>query len=563
MADTDLVSSQYLTSGQVSFTGLGSGTDFEAIIEKTIEVEGYRIRRLEAWRAEWDAKVAGFQALNTNMLSLKTTLEGMNTPDEFLIKVSSSSDSTVLTATADSSAQVVPHTIVINQLAQNEVFIGQHAFTGTSDVVNNSGGTAVFDYTYAGKSVSVDVADGTTLTGLVNMINSDPDNPGIKAGYVKVSNSDYRLQIWGMDLGSDNQFSVDGSTTLSNASAADFTETQNAQNCQLRIDGFPSAAGGYIERATNTVDDAITGLTLSLKDTGTVNISTNVDNEAIKESVRTFVNQVNELRSLIIDLTEFNEGTQEGSLLTGNYGVQLISSKLKSLTATKGVGFDYDHDMFNTLGVLGITTDADQGSATMGLLEFDEETFDSALAYDPEGVADIFSAYYSGVSDSTDVSYQSHVQGTTQAGEYEVAYTVDGSGDITSATINGHTASFDNTTHEITGAANYPEAGLAVKVQNLTAGNYTATVRIKLGKATEMVESLKDLTSSTDGPLKILEDNYQDIMDSIDEKIDFEERRLERMERDLRNKYARLEALLGEYDNLQTSMENQIAQLDS
>jgi len=562
MSEESLSSTQYLTSGQVSFTGLGSGTDFESIIEKTIEVESYRIKRLEAWKSQWDAKVVGFQALNTNMLSLKTTLEGMNTPDEFLIKTSSSSDSTVLTATADSSAQVVPHTVIINQLAQNEIFIGQHAFADTSAVINNSGGDALFDYTYAGESVSVTVPDGTTLAGLINMINNDPDNPGVKAGYVKVSDSDYRLQIWGMDLGTDNQFSVDGSTTLSNASAADFAETQNAQNCQLRIDGFPSAAGGYIERATNTVSDAITGLTLSLKDTGTVNIATNVDNEAIKESVRTFVGQVNELRTLIINLTDFNDTTQEGSLLTGNYGVQIISTKLKSLTATKGIGFDYDEDTFTSLGILGITTDADAGSATLGLLEFDEELFDDALEYDPDGVAAIFSAYYAGTSDSTSLSYQSHIQGTTEAGEYEVAYTMDGAGNITAATINGHTASIDNGTKEITGAAGNPEAGLAIKVQDLTAGDHTGTVRIKLGKAAEMVESLKDLTSSTDGPLKILEDNYQDIMDSIDEKIDYEERRLERMERDLRNKYARLEALLGQYDNLQSSMNSQIAQLE-
>ncbi len=565
MSEDYLSSTEYLTSGQVTFTGLGSGTDFEAIIEKTIEVESYRIKRLEAWKSQWDAKVVGFQALNSNMLSLKTTLEGMNTRDEFLIKNTTSSDSTVLTASADSSAQVVPHTVVVNQLAQNEIFIGQHAFTNTTNTVNSSGGDTLFDYTYGGDSVSVTVPDGTTLAGLVNLINNDPDNPGIKAGYVKVSDSDYRIQIWGMDLGADNQFSIDGTTTLSNASASDFAQTQNAQNAQLRIDGFPSAAGGYIERATNTISDAITGLTLSLKDTGAVNISTNVDNDAIKESVRTFVDQVNELRSVIIQLTEVNDVTQEGSLLTGNYGVQIISTKLKSLTATKGIGFDYDNDIFSALSVLGITTDADEGSASRGLLELDEEIFDDALAYDPDGVAGIFSAYYEGASDSTNLSYQSHLQGTTDAGVYDVAYTLDAGGNITAATINGNTATFDNTTGEITGQSGNPEAGLAVKVLNTGsgAGDYTGTVRIKLGKASEMVESLKSLTSTTDGPLKILEDNYQDIMDNIDDKIDFEERRLERMERDLRNKYARLEALLGQYDNIQTSMENQIAQLES
>ncbi|MDY7001011.1 MAG: flagellar filament capping protein FliD, partial [Thermodesulfobacteriota bacterium] len=516
-------------------------------------------------KSEWDEKVTAFQDLNSTMLTLKTALEGMDTMNEFLAKTTTSSDSDVATATADSSAQTVSHSIEINQLAANDIFMGSHAFSAETSVVNNTSGASQFNYTYGTTTISNSVAAGTTLTGLVNQINNDPSNPGVRAGIIKVEDNDYRLQIRGLDLGADYQFSIEGSTTLSNAGAGNFTETQNAVDAEFKVDGFPAGAGDWISRASNTVTDVVEGLTISLKGVGTANIVTNVDNDAVKEQVRTFVDKTNEVRSLILELTEFDETTEEGSILTGNYGVQMISSKLKSITSTKGLGFDYDDDTLSVLSQLGITTDAEKGSLTFGLLLLDEETLDEALTADPDAVAQIFSADFIGDTDSTDFGYYSYVDGITKAGEYSVAYQVDAAGDIVagSAYINGHAASIDNTTKQITGTYGYDEAGIVVQVVDTAVGSYSGNVRLKQGKAGEMAELLQDLTSASTGPLHILEDNYQEIMDNIDEKIDDEWVRLERMERDLRNKYARLEALLGTYEGISDNLENQLTQLDT
>jgi flagellar hook-associated protein 2 len=63
------------------------------------------------------------------------------------------------------------------------------------------------------------------------------------------------------------------------------------------------------------------------------------------------------------------------------------------------------------------------------------------------------------------------------------------------------------------------------------------------------------------GTLEILKYNYQDIMDSIDEKIAYEKRRLTLLESNLRQRFARLEALLGTYDNIATQLSSQIKSL--
>ena len=236
--------------------------------------------------------------------------------------------------------------------------------------------------------------------------------------------------------------------------------------------------------------------------------------------------------------------------------------KLKDVTSEKGVGFDYDDDLYATLSQLGITTDAEQGSPTRGLLVFDETIFTEALANDSDAVANLFGAYYEGETNSPDFLYDSHIQGTTEAGTYAVEYTTDAGGAITSATIGGYTATISGTS--LTGPSGTPVAGLSITAINTGASStYNGEVRLKLGKAGQMVEKLEDLTSAVSGPLHILQTNYQTIIDNINTKISYEEDRIARTETSLRLRFARLEATLSYYDNMMKSLESQTKNLST
>ncbi len=543
------------TSGQINFTGLGNGTDFNTLVEGLVKAERYHITRLETWKASWEAKMDSFKSLNTKLLALKTSLEGMDTMNEFLTKDTSTSDENVLTVSTDSSAEEGTHSILVNQLAQNKIMAHQTGYDATTSIINSSGGALVFQYSYKGVTRSLSVPDDTTLEGLKNIINSDPDNRGVRAAVIS-NGEKYFLQFRGLDLGADATLTIGGGTTVVGFGAATWGTTQTNQNSLIRVDGWPATT--WISNASNTVTGIIEGLTLNLKGTSAsaVRLTTDTDNEAVKENVRTFVSQLNEVRTMILDLTKVNTtgDTPQGSILTGNYGVDMISQNLKNITASKGIGFiSYNslgipEDTIAALSQVGITTDADEGSATNGLLVLDEEVLDEALEADPDAVAKIFAANYEGESKSTSFSYLSHIQGVTDAGEFRVRVTVNGAGTaITSATINGHAASISG--WEITGAAGQPEAGLAIRLDNRTAGStQEGTVAIKLGKAGELIDELKELTNSSTGPLHILEENYTDITDSIDDKIAYEERRISNMQAFLKQKFARLDALLGTYD---------------
>lgn len=682
MAD-DLTSS--LVSGSIRFTGLGSGTDFDSMVTKLIEVEQVRTRRLEYWRAGWEAKSEAFDTLSATMLSLKTSLDAMNTTDEFLVKNALSSNSIAVTATAGSSAEESTHQVDVLSLATNDMHMGAEIFS-SPDAVISGGADGTFVFTAGSRQVAVNVTGTTTLSQFASLINNDADNRNYVRASVVNDGSGYRLQIRGMDLGAGNDFIVDDAETsanlLLNFGQDRFIETQNAGNAKLRVDGFPidpptatsdmikatfagktttdtfatvdgtfkfaydgtlhsvavttadtyatladkintavgfimatatdvsgnveltlegvagsdkqitivnspgttigelqpgafaqiqGATDGYFERKANSISDIIPGVTMNLASTGSTTITTSLDPEAVTEKVRTFVEAVNSVLQEVKNQTQVTSVGENvsGSLLTGNYGLQMIQQKLKNILAEKGVGFDYDMDAIVSLGSVGITTDTVQGSPTFGLLVFDENAFSSALRTDPDAVARLFSAdqypstkeMVDGVAvESSNFKFESSIKGITDAGEYAVQYTVDAGGTITSASINGYAASIDGTKIVATGEGN-PARGLSLEVINLTAGSYSGSVQIKSGKTEELIQEIKKLTDPLSGTLEILKDNYQDIMDSIDEKIAYEERRLALLEKNLRLRFANLEAVLGNYNNISTQISSQIKSL--
>lgn len=564
-----------LLSGQINFTGLGSGTDFQTMIDKLIEIEGTHKRKLENWKQEWELKNEAITHINSAMLELRTTLSSMDTMNSFLTKNVASTNEGVLTASADADAEVATHSVQIKQLAKNAIIVSKTGYANKDDKVVGSS-SEQFAYSYAGEEYALDVAAGTTLEGLVNLINSDPDNPGVRASLVS-DGSNYHLQIRGLDLGSNASLSFNAAaSTMTDPGfddASDFETTQVNQNAMFKVDGWPSASDAWIQTDSNTVSDVIEGITLNFKSTGDsppteVQISVATDLEGVSENVHTFVEKVNEVRSMMMELTKFDDVEQRGSIMTGNYAFQLVDSQLKQASAGLAKGFiHYDEgppptgDFYSTLSQVGILTDAEKGSATEGLLVIDEELLADTLASNVDAVAALFAADSIGDQkvDSGNFSYYSHLL-VTEPGAYDVKYEVSG-GAITSASIAGSTAKVDNSAGTIT-AMDGPAKGLVIKINDFpNDSSGSGVIQIKQGKTGELANLLKQLTSQESGPMHILEDNYDDIIQSIDKKIDYETVRLDRMARDLRNRFARLEATLGQYDQINTSLASQIGQL--
>ncbi|MBZ2172223.1 flagellar filament capping protein FliD [Nitratidesulfovibrio sp. SRB-5] len=573
-------------SGSITFTGLNTGTDWDEIIEAQMAVEEYRYNAMLSAQTSYEAKLAAVQDLQTQMTTLYQTLQDYSSVSDFLAKGATSSDETCVTVTADNDAEESSHTVVVNQLARNDIWSSDDGYAATSTVITDTDQT--FSFTYGDTTYTLDVPGGTTLSEFASLINgASGNNDDVRASIINEGNA-YHLQIRGMDLGADNTVTI--KDTGFDAMGPDaFTNTQKAQNAQIKVDGFPSAADEWMERSANTIDDVIDGVTLQLKKaTGSdgVNIDVTLDTDAMVGAVETVVGSINTVLQLLMDLRsqgtvsssvststasdsddedDAEDDSTSASVLASNYGIKLVQSTLKSILSTKGLGFSYydsgseTGDLFTSLSTIGISTDADEDSETFGLLVIDYDDLEAAIKKDPNAVAELLSADVAGSTDSGDFSFGSAISGTTKAGQYDVSYRIE-NGEIVEAYINGNAASISGGT--ITGASGKDEKGLALTVNNTSDGSYTGSVSLKQGKIGQFIDTLEDMTSSK-GSLQIMEDSFQDILDQYAQSISREEERLGLVESRLRSRYSGLETLLTSYDNLSSTIDSLLASLSS
>jgi len=447
-----------------------------------------------------------------------------------------------------------------------------------AQTVNASGADKVFQYQYgSGSNISVTVATGATLQQLRDLINNDATNPGVRASILDdggTGSAAMHLVLSGEDLGKDYTITLNpgAGTTLDGTSdtedftdlAGVFTETMSAQNAQLRVDGYPPAS--WIERATNHVTDVIEGVTMDLGSAGNITLTVSTDTSATLEKIEAFKDAFNNVRTAIKDATLYNAETGETGSLLGNYAVQIIQSKLNNLIAGTAPGFQDPDDTYVNLQQLGFSTDVTAGSETEGLLLLNTTILTAALNSNPDAVVDVFSAYFEGLSNDSQIAYQSSLPSITSAGIHDV--------EVDTATIQGRfKLSTEATYHPwvaltgssgdytLTGAAGSAEQGLALHITYASGtGTHSAVVRLKNGVVTQMGLDLEDLLS-TSGPLNTLDGSYNDIVTNIEKRIEQEEDRLDHYEALLRQRFVRLDAYMNQMNQLGDYLTQYVANL--
>lgn len=403
---------------------------------------------------------------------------------------------------------------------------------------------------------------------------------------------------------------------------------QRSQNAKYQIDNWPVE----MESATNQISDVIEGVVFTIQETGEARISISTDITSVEQSIQNFLDAVNSVLLTVNELMKYDETksvtssdpndigsdnyspsgltNQKGSLLTGNYGVQLFKSRFTSVITSSPPGFKsrqsaddiLSGDVLASLANLGIKTDTDTTSDTYGLLvlapnstisqlqTIDKENYDNLITKNLEAVVDFFCSSGTGSSTSTDFRYGSHVQGVTKAGTYDVTYTVLEDGTITNVMVGGQPAKRDESMPGYYfSVASGDARGLAILIDDLTVGDHPPAgspvmqVRIKEGlvqttnnflkselifndvniSANSTPEQIADAVylKSQNGALMSLRDNYKKVMESIDVKIEREQRRIDTWYNRQKQIFANLETLLKQYEQQQQSLEGQLKQL--
>ena len=612
-------------SGTVSFSGLGSGTDFNTIVDQLKDIQAIQKNRLGEWRADWQRRVNAFDTLIDGMTDLSQKLSAMDSLSTFLSKVVSSTKPSAINAVASSDVPQGSYKFNVVQLASNAMLTTQTAVAPDKSAVIAGSGDAVFSYTYGDTVRELRIPQGTTLESFVNIINNDTRNPGVAASLIK-SGDGYIFQIQGKETGTDHDLTInDPETTLSG-----FTDDPGnwfARKSQDALFYMEGRTEQILSSSSNSLTEVIPGMTITLTDTtdvvardtegniqwtgGTpprlanilssepVMLTVTNDTASAKEKILEFVDAYNTLVNTFRELTKYDSSkevgdviasssqfdAQKGSVLTGNYGVQLLYSQIRSIMVGTGKGFtaleqDGTGDVFWSLATIGIKIDANESSKTFGHLIVGEgeseagspfKTLDEALKHDPEAVARILASDKVVRSQSSDFSFVGMLRkDMVTGGNHEVKYTVvPGSPPtVSQVLIDGKPASYDANNDEWTSTADTSK-GLGIRIDNLTVGEHTGVLSVQQGKINELNEALgKQLKGANlivgdqtleKGSLYVLKENYLKIIDNIDKKIEQEEARLTLWETRQRKMFARLEALLASYNSQMSSNEASLA----
>lgn len=426
----------------ITSAGIGSGLDVNGIVSKLMAVEQQPLTALDTKETGFQAKLSAYGTLKGAVSAVQGAARSLNSSTLFNAMSALSSNTSVIAASANTAAQVGSYTLKVIARAQAQAISSQALPDITSDTSSIDGklkielgtftpqvgtaqiGTAAvgapgdpgyvpaspdfvaaspdyapssFTTNPAKTPVTIDIKAGTSsLSDIRDAINSA--NAGVKANLVYVGAAGYKLTVTANDTGATssirlttmdaNNNVLTNNTDLAKLSfdptktagaGNEFSVNTVAQDAKFTIDGLA------LTRSTNSVSDAITGVTLSIGNTLDTNTTLTVskDTASVQSALTAFIKSYNDLNSQLRDLTAFNASTKQSSVLTGDSGARGMQSALRSMISYRQAG---GIGIAHSLSDLGVSMQRD------GSLLFDSSKLSNALASPNTDVAALFTS---------------------------------------------------------------------------------------------------------------------------------------------------------------------------
>jgi flagellar hook-associated protein 2 len=388
----------------ITSAGIGSNLDVNGIVSQLMNLERQPVAALDTKEANYQAKLSAYGSIKGALSAFQSSALSLASMSKFQVFKATSSDASVLSASASSIAVAGSYSIDVAQVAESQklaaagkatlntvIGTGTITFTFGGIAYNPEEGDTFIDGVYSGAEFSagsnvrtVDIEDGT-LEGIRDAINAadigvsaeiindgDPDNP-------------YRLILSSETVGAAGSLmiSTSGSDELANFLSHDPAGTQNLMETTTASDALLTVNGVAIQKTSNTITDVIKGVTLTLKEVGGSTLAVTQDTESARASIETFVNAYNDLRQTLADLSSYDPEEQTVGLLQGESAVLAMQRQLKSVfnEGMTGVGIS-----FVGLSQIGIAFQRD------GSLTVDSTRLSAAMEEDYAGVANLFAA---------------------------------------------------------------------------------------------------------------------------------------------------------------------------
>ncbi len=383
--------------------GIASNLDVTGIVTKLMTVASQPLTLLQNRATDFQTQISSFGTLSSGLSTLQTSVQTLKDPARFGAMSAAVADSSVASASASLLASEGSYTLEVSKLAQQQKLVS-NPVAATTTIVGT--GTLTFQYgsydsvgnvftanaAKAPQSVSID-AGHNTLGGIRDAVNAA--GIGVTASIVN-DGAGNRLLFTSTSSGAANGVRLtvldnDGNNTdtagLSKlaydptalGAGKNLSEVVAAQNASFKLDGIAYS------KASNSVSDAVSGVTLNLLKTNvgsptTVTIAR--DRNAVVNAVNSLVLSYNSLKSTFTTLGGYDATTQKGGPLQGDSLLLNVQAHLHAiLSGSLGSG-----SVYATLSQVGVSFQRD------GTLSLDEGKLNAAMDANFAGVAKLFTA---------------------------------------------------------------------------------------------------------------------------------------------------------------------------
>ena len=349
-----------------SFSGIASGIDTASIVSGLVTLERQPITRIEKQQDSLRSKQDKINGLKSLLETLRDKGKALNSRSSVLASSGSSSDESVMGVTAAGGASLGSFDLTVTQVATAQRSISSFSTTASDATGELTNGTITFSL--GGEDLVVTIDGNTSLDSIASQINES--GLEMTAGVVQ-ADSGYHLVVTGNNTGTDNAITI----TPSDATNLAFSTPQTADDAIIELDSLT------ITRGSNSITDAINGVTLDIKAKGTSTVTIQRDAEALGEVVTEFVNAYNAFNKKInYELFQAGQESTDGTLI-GESVVRTAQQRMRTVMTDRVDGLD---DTYSYLGSIGVSMDRS------GVLTLDQTALEEALADDPEAIAKLF-----------------------------------------------------------------------------------------------------------------------------------------------------------------------------
>lgn len=342
-----------------------TGFDGASLVDQLMQLETVPQTKLKTRLNTESSLVTTLQGLNTRLSLLASKAEDLAKATAWTSSTTTSNNAAVRVST-DAGAASSSFSVTVSQVALTHQV--RYAAASAADAVVTGADTHV-TLSRGADTITLDTGDGT-LQGLADAINEPANDTGLRATLFRTGDGSYELFVESTATGTAQDFeltAVDVDTTLLGGVAAE----RAGQDAQIVV-----GIGTVLTSASNTFEDVIAGVDVTLDPTTAVGVTASVtvarDTAKVRAAVAGLVEALNGVLTEIDTHTKFDSANSSSGKLVGESALRgLRTNLLDSVYPGDGT----------SLVAMGIQTDR------YGKLVFDAAAFDTAYAADPEGVA--------------------------------------------------------------------------------------------------------------------------------------------------------------------------------